>query len=121
MKYSDYPKFNLLLREYPPDKRKAVIDLIIEEHGYQINRIQIPVLNEKWNIKVIKGKKILFVNDQALHLLGIKREDIEGRYAPDVALRNDLLRNLISKKENTIPRFAILTGKPGPCTIEINK
>ena len=46
-----------------------------------------------------ENKKILFVNDEALKLLGVSSKDITGRYAPDVALRNDLLRNLVSNKK----------------------
>ncbi len=40
-------------------------------------------------------KKVIFANDQALVLLNIAKEKLVGRYAPDVALENDLLRNLI--------------------------
>jgi NtrC-family two-component system sensor histidine kinase KinB len=40
-------------------------------------------------------KKIIFANDQALILLNIGKDKLVGRYAPDVALENDLLRNLI--------------------------
>lgn len=39
---------------------------------------------------------ILFVNEVALQLLHLNRSDVVGRYAPDVALRNDLLRSLLN-------------------------
>lgn len=48
-------------------------------------------------------KKVIFANDQALVLLNIGKDQLVGRYAPDVALENDLLRNLIregTSKEN---------------------
>lgn len=40
-------------------------------------------------------KKVIFANDEALVLLNIGKDQLVGRYAPDVALENDLLRNLI--------------------------
>jgi two-component system, NtrC family, sensor histidine kinase KinB len=40
-------------------------------------------------------KKVIFANDEALILLNIGKDQLVGRYAPDVALENDLLRNLI--------------------------
>lgn len=54
-----------------------------------INRMNDPVigLDEK--------NKIVFANDQALQLLNLLGKDVIDRYAPDVAVNNDLLRNLI--------------------------
>ncbi|GAB3890873.1 ATP-binding protein [Larkinella knui] len=40
-------------------------------------------------------KKIRFVNPVACRLLGVDEADMVGKYAPDVALTNDLLRTLI--------------------------
>jgi signal transduction histidine kinase len=36
----------------------------------------------------------------AQHLLGIKEQDIIGKYAPDIALRNDLMRTLLQPEIN---------------------
>lgn len=41
------------------------------------------------------GRKVLFVNDEALSVLNLSRENILGRQADEVALKNDLLRRLI--------------------------
>ena len=38
---------------------------------------------------------ILFLNAVAQNLLGLKQADIAGKYAPDVALSNDLMRTLL--------------------------
>src|SRR5450432_368048 len=38
---------------------------------------------------------ILFLNAVAQNLLGLKQADIAGRYAPDIALKNDLMRTLL--------------------------
>eukprot|EP01137_Pigoraptor_chileana_P028672 Opistho-2@12859 len=40
--------------------------------------------------------KILFVNIVAIKMLNVKSEDLIGKYAPDVALYNDLLRTLLN-------------------------
>ncbi|HVV03003.1 MAG TPA: ATP-binding protein [Puia sp.] len=40
-------------------------------------------------------RNILFLNAVAERLLGLKEADINGRYAPDVALTNDLMRTLL--------------------------
>lgn len=38
---------------------------------------------------------IIFANQVACTLIGMSEKDLTGRYAPDVALQNDLLRNLL--------------------------
>lgn len=42
-----------------------------------------------------ENKKILFVNQVATSLLGVAEFDLVGKYAPDVAINNDLFRNLL--------------------------
>lgn len=53
-----------------------------------------------------QNRYILFVNQVASRLLGLNETDLLGKYAPDVALSNDLLRTLIQdnsgNKEPTI-------------------
>jgi PAS domain S-box-containing protein len=44
-----------------------------------------------------ENRKILFLNDVAEKLLGVKEPDILGKYAPDVALKNDLMRTLLQE------------------------
>ncbi|MBS1597043.1 MAG: HAMP domain-containing protein [Bacteroidetes bacterium] len=44
-------------------------------------------------------KNILFLNQVAQKLLGLKEADILGRYAPDIALKNDLMRTLLQEDE----------------------
>lgn len=45
---------------------------------------------------------ILFVNDLALSLLGMKEAELTGKYAPDIALKNDLLRTLLQEKRDEL-------------------
>ncbi len=42
-----------------------------------------------------KEKNILFVNDKAEELTGIDRDELVGKYAPDIASKNNLMRELI--------------------------
>ncbi|HEX4849291.1 MAG TPA: histidine kinase dimerization/phospho-acceptor domain-containing protein, partial [Puia sp.] len=45
-------------------------------------------------------KNILFLNAVAEKLLGLKEADIIGKYAPDIALKNDLMRTLLVEEED---------------------
>lgn len=47
-------------------------------------------------IGIDEKRVILFANQEATLLLSIPEEELVGKYAPDVALNNDLLRHLIS-------------------------
>lgn len=47
------------------------------------------------------SKKILFANKRALKLLNLSEDQIIGKYAPDVAVKNDLMNDLI--RELMIP------------------
>ncbi len=42
-----------------------------------------------------ENRNILFANPVVCRLLGMREEDLVGRYAPDVAAHNDLLRTMI--------------------------
>jgi signal transduction histidine kinase len=58
-----------------------------------INRMTDPVigLDEK--------RFVVFANEKSLQLLNLPKEKMVGRYSPDVALENDLLRKLIRQEE----------------------
>ncbi|HTQ28138.1 MAG TPA: ATP-binding protein [Puia sp.] len=45
------------------------------------------------------NRNILFLNAVAEKLLGLRERDIIGKYAPDVALKNDLMRTLLQTDE----------------------
>jgi PAS domain S-box-containing protein len=45
------------------------------------------------------NKNILFLNAVAEKLLGLKEKEIMGKYAPDVALKNDLMRTLLQEED----------------------
>lgn len=46
-------------------------------------------------IGIDENRKVLFVNDEALKISGLKRMDFVGRQIQDIAVTNDLIRNLI--------------------------
>jgi len=52
---------------------------------------------------------ILFVNDEALRIIGLRSEDIVGKSASALALKNDLLKSLIINE--------LESGKPHPMKI----
>jgi len=44
-------------------------------------------------------QQVLFLNVVAENLLGLKEKEISGKYAPDIALKNDLMRTLLQDAE----------------------
>lgn len=50
-----------------------------------------------------EGRKILFVNPPAADLFALKPAEVVGKYAPDVALHNDLLRELLKNEDPKTP------------------
>ncbi len=46
-------------------------------------------------IGIDENKKVLFVNDEALKITGLKKENFVGKLIQDVAVTNDLIRDLI--------------------------
>jgi PAS domain S-box-containing protein len=53
-----------------------------------INNMHDPVIG------LDENKMILFVNNEALKILGMKAEELTGKFAQDIALTNDLMRTL---------------------------
>ncbi|NOW98853.1 ATP-binding protein [Mucilaginibacter sp. SG564] len=49
---------------------------------------------------------IIFANEVACSLIGMTADQLNGRYAPDVALENDLLRNLLVNDQTKLKIFA---------------
>jgi len=49
---------------------------------------------------------IIFANEVACSLIGMKAEDLTGRSAPDLSMENDLLRNLLVNDQPRLKIFA---------------
>ncbi len=62
------------------------------------------------SIGIDKTERVLFANEQALHLLGLKAADIVGQQVHEVASRNDLFRFLVNA-ENTAPFKVVVDGR----------
>ncbi len=49
---------------------------------------------------------VIFANQVACTLIGMPEESLTGKYAPDIALENDLLRNLLVSDQSKIKIYA---------------
>lgn len=61
-------------------------------------------------IGIDEHKKILFVNNEALKVTGLKREQLIGKLIQDIAVSNDLIRDII--KEIIDPNVKIADAEP---------
>lgn len=84
--------FNSMAKQLDEYENSNLAKIIFEKKRIEtiINGMKDPIigLDEKQNI--------LFTNAAATTILGLKESDLTGKYAPDIALKNDLLRNLIN-------------------------
>lgn len=67
---------------------------------FEKSRIETIINQMKDGIIGLDSKNnILFLNEVAQRLLGLKESDIMGMYAADIALKNDLMRSLLQDEE----------------------
>ncbi|MCI5706105.1 MAG: ATP-binding protein [Odoribacter sp.] len=74
------------------DYHSSTLSQIMAAKNYMetiINSVKEPIIGLDNNMT------ILFINDEALNILNVQREDIWMKPAQEIALRNDLLRRLI--------------------------
>ncbi len=85
--------FNKLANELNAWEHSNVSKLMFEKSRIEaiINNMQDAVIG------LDENRNVLFMNDVAENLLMLKKQDVVGKYAPDVALKNDLFRNLLNK------------------------
>jgi NtrC-family two-component system sensor histidine kinase KinB len=87
--------FNLMAEKLDEYEHSNLAKILFEKKRIEtiIDRMNDPVigLDEK--------SKVVFVNDQALALLNLKRSEVIDHYAPDIAVNNDLFRSLIRQPE----------------------
>lgn len=83
--------FNQMAEKLDEYEHSNLAGILFEKKRIEtiINRMSDPVIG------LDEQKKVVFVNDQALVLLNLTSNQVIGRYAPDVAVENDLFRTLI--------------------------
>ena len=88
--------FNKMAEKLDEYEHSNLAKLLFEKKRIEtiINRMTDPVIG------LDEDNNVVFVNDQAFSLLNLTPDNVIGRYAPDVALHNDLFRSLIRKDES---------------------
>lgn len=83
--------FNCMAERLAEYQASTLSDLLAGKKYIEaiVNSITEPIIG------LNKDKEIVFVNDTALNILNLKREDIIRKSAPELSLKNDLLRRLI--------------------------
>jgi len=100
--------FNLMAEKLDEYEHSNLAGILFEKKRIEtiINRMPDPVIG------LDERKKVVFANDKALQLLNLASNQLEGKYSPDIALANDLLRAMIkphasSDKDSTLIKVAI--------------
>ncbi len=106
--------FNTMAEKLEEYNNSNLSQLLFEKKRIEtlINNMHDPVIG------LDENKKILFANDEALIVTGLKPEQLIGKQAQDVSLMNDLLRTLV--KDLVIPESASGESKKQPIKIFAN-
>jgi signal transduction histidine kinase len=91
--------FNTMAKKLDDYENSNLAQLIFQKKRIEtiINRMHDPIIG------LDENKNILFVNEEAFSILGISDREILGKYAPDIALHNDLFRVLLQEAETSKP------------------
>lgn len=83
--------FNNMAEKLSEYRQSTLADILTTKKYMEaiVNSIHEPILG------LDENRMILFANDEALTVLNLKRESVVGVSAPELALKNDLLRRLI--------------------------
>jgi len=104
--YGDLAKsFNTMAEKLQEYNNSSLYKLSFEKKRLEtlINNMHDPIIG------LDNEGTILFVNDEALRIIGLRSEDIVGKSASALALKNDLLKSLIINE--------LESGKPHPMKI----
>lgn len=85
--------FNTMAEKLEEYNNSTLSKLLFEKKRIEtlINNMHDPVIG------LDAAKNILFVNNEALKILGLRPEELIGKPVQDVAMSNDLIRNLIQE------------------------
>ncbi len=83
--------FNTMAMKLEVYENSNIAKLLSEQKRLQtlINQLKNPIIG------LDEYRKIIYINQEALQILALKNEDVLGKYAQDIAIHNDLMRNLI--------------------------
>lgn len=83
--------FNTMAEKLEEYQASSLQKLMMEKKRIEtlINNMKDPVIG------LDENKKLLFMNDVALKISGLKAEEVAGKPIQDIAVRNDLIRSLI--------------------------
>ncbi|QEC66329.1 cell wall metabolism sensor histidine kinase WalK [Panacibacter ginsenosidivorans] len=103
--------FNQMAEKLQEYDNSSLAKLLMEKKRIEtlINNMHDPVIG------LDENKRILFANNEALKITGLKEHEILGKPVQDIAVANDLVRSLI--KEMIIPEEKNLTEKMQPLKI----
>ena len=89
--------FNTMAQKLEEYHDSNVYKLLFEKKRLEtlINNMNDPIIG------LDNEEIVLFVNDEALKIIGLKSEDIIGKPASELAVSNDLIRSLILKESET--------------------
>lgn len=88
--------FNKMAEKLNEYRASTLADIIANKKYIEaiVNSITEPIIG------LDNEKEILFINDEALNILNLKRENVIRKSAPELALKNDLLRRLVRELVN---------------------
>lgn len=104
--------FNSMAEKLEEYQESNIRKLLVEKKRLDtlINNLNDPVIG------LDENRKILFMNNIALQITGLKQEDTIGKPVQDIAVRNDLLRTLVqelfnNEKENKTATIKIFANR----------
>ncbi|TWI81308.1 PAS/PAC sensor signal transduction histidine kinase [Lacibacter cauensis] len=85
--------FNTMAEKLEEYQASSIEKLLVEKKRIDtlINNLNDPVIG------LDENRKILFMNNIALHITGLKKENTIGKPVQDIAVKNDLLRTLVQE------------------------
>ncbi len=89
--------FNTMAEKLEEYNNSNLSKILVEKMRIEtlINNMHEPVIG------LDENKTVLFINNEALKISGLRPEDIIGKSAQDIALNNDLVRSLVSDLTQT--------------------
>ncbi|MEP6646117.1 MAG: ATP-binding protein [Saprospiraceae bacterium] len=93
--------FNIMAKKLEEYNNSNLAKLMMEKSRIEtlINNMHDPIIG------LDENRRILFINNEALKIAGLKYEEAIGQKAEDVAIQNDLIRSLV--KQMIIPEKAV--------------